>query len=106
MRLFASERTAGSRGSTDQLVSGNVQGVYTSYEDFLISEAVCLTLQGFDFVVDASQWSGRDAVIEVSQDSSFLHPERLGHVVEYLDSGCLCLCDTISQVRLGSSLVR
>lgn len=106
MRLFASERTAGSRGSPDQLGSGNVRGVYTEYEEFPISEAVCLTLQSFDFVVDAFPWYGRDAMIEVSQGSSFLHPERLGHVLEYLDSGCLCLCDPISQLSLGSSLVR
>ena len=49
------KRTSHFRVSPHQFVSGGVKGVDTEHEEGLISEAVCLSLQGLDLVVGSFQ---------------------------------------------------
>jgi hypothetical protein len=66
-----------------------VQRIDTEYEESLISEAVCLTLQCFDLVVGAFKGAGGDPMVVVREDSFSVSSQSLGKVLEYSDTRCL-----------------
>ena len=68
-------RTSHSQISSDQFVSGRVQGIYAKEEE--VSEAICLPLHGFYLVICAFQGASVDSVVVVCEDSSAVSPKGL-----------------------------
>ena len=56
-------RTSHFQISSDQFVSGGVQGIYAEEEEVSVSEAICLPLHGLDLVVCAFQGAKGSPVV-------------------------------------------
>lgn len=77
--------------SPDRLIHGGMKGVDTEHKERSVSKAVCLSMQGFDLVVCAFQWSGRDGVVLVSQNAPAADTKGCGEALECADTRCFGL---------------
>lgn len=82
-----------------------MQGIDFENEEFSVSEAVCLSLHGFDFVVGCLQWSGGDGVEVPCEESVFVESQGLGKVLEHSDSRCLGPSNPVFQKDLSGPFV-
>ena len=97
-------RTSHSQISSDQFVSGRVQGIYAKEEE--VSEAICLPLHGFYLVICAFQGASGDSVVVVCEDSSAVSPKGVREVLEYPDAGGFGPGDPGAQMGFGGRFVR
>ena len=83
-----------------------MQRIDFEHEELLISEAVCLSLHSFDFVVGSFQRTCRDSIVVVGEDSGPMGPERFCKPFEHGDTRRLGSCDPVCQVSLCRIFVR
>src|ERR1017187_5827672 len=72
-------------GSSNESIFCLVESKDLEFEELAITEAIGLTLHGLDFVVDAFQRAGRNAVVVESQDAVAVFLQGTGELLEHGD---------------------
>ena len=84
-----------------ELEFGFVEGKEFEPEVFLVSVAVGLSFQSFDFVVGSFERSGRDSVSVPVEDAGAIAFEGVGDCHQHLDSGSSGSGTPVGQKQVG-----
>ena len=76
------------------------------FEELAIAEAIGLAFHGLDFVVDAFQGAGGDAVVVEGEDALAVFLQGAGELSQHADAGSVGAANPIVENSSGRGFVR
>src|SRR5665213_3165907 len=92
-------------GSSDYCVGSFVQSEDFELEEVGVSEAVCLSLHGFDLVICAFQWPGGDRTVIVGQNTPAMLGQGHRELLKHSDARRLGAGDPVVEEDVGRGFV-